>query len=118
MDGDHFVTAVPVDRVMQSAIVDFNTGEITVLTHGRGFKHWSRIMYAPDFGVNMLFCVSNTRELQMWVPDGEEWVLLKSIHAPNPERPIVRDPEPFVYQGKLYRFFLFRSIRMGIGECF
>lgn len=110
-DGDRFVTAVPVDGVMQSALLEFSTRTKTVLTDNPGFKNYSRIMYVPDMDTYVLFCVANWDELQMWVPKRGKWVLLNSIKAPNPDRPNMRVPEPFIYKGKGYVTFVCSEIR-------
>jgi len=99
----------------QAYMWDYDVDVLQPITFDSGSKRQSpEVWFAPDFGDDLV-CVTNVtlgtfgvgRVYRRVDPlDNFNWVLEVEIESPNPAKPFVGSPRPFVFEGKSYIVFM------------
>lgn len=108
-------TAAPDGGRPQAQVFDPSTGELQQVTFDTGGKLQSpELWFGPDFEDRMLFVVnvrlSASGEARVYSrPDPADsftWQHEVTIQSPSPEKPYIKSPRPFVYEGRSYITFI------------
>jgi hypothetical protein len=108
-------TAAPTGGRPQVHVFDTDTGAFEQVTFDGGRKLQSpELWFAPDFEDRMLFVVNSrlatSGEARVFSRVSEDdnftWERELSIESPSPDKPFIKSPRPFVFEGKSYIVFL------------
>ncbi len=103
-----FAFQIPVNGYDQIAHYDTLTKTVNQISFDSTQKANAFIWEAPEYNNDLVvFATVNDTTIQVWrnVNNAGLWQLITTINPPN-ARPFVNSPEPFVYKGKSYIFYL------------
>jgi hypothetical protein len=124
-DGTSFVpnepallsTAVVPSGLRQIFYYDFQQNDLRQITFNNSYKLQSPETWSsPEFGGETLFIIAERSrppggEMEALARvygrarDSEDWIVYTAIRSPDPEKPYVAAPYPFVYDGATYVSF-------------
>jgi hypothetical protein len=112
-------------KLYQVYVWDYDVRELRQITFDSGSKFQSpELWFAPDLGGDMVFATNVVHETfgvariyrRLDPLDNFNWALEVEIESPDPTKPFIGSPRPFVFEGKSYIVFMTEAAPGFTGE--